>query len=395
MNIVHLTASTFHGGPERQMLGLARGLPEEVHTVFASFPEGGRCRPFLAAGRQQGFETVALQHDSPRFRKSVAEVAGVLERAGAHVLLCHGYKANLLGRAAARRHGIPAVAVSRGWTGESWRVRLYERVDRLHLRFMDHVVAVSEAQAARVRRTGVRAEKLTVIHNAIDPERFVDPDPRYRAKLEKFFRAPRRHIVAAAGRLSPEKGFDVFLTAAARVLEAQPEVGFVLFGHGALRPMLQQQVAMLGLGGAVVLAGFRNDLDRFLPHLDLFVLPSYTEGLPNVVLEACAAGVPVVATEVGGTPEVIEDGSSGLLVPPGDPDALANRILEALECEERLRDLGFMGRQRVLEKFSFPAQVQGYLDLFDRLLPAPAEESEPAPAATDEDVIAAEPTCEH
>ncbi|MFO0930452.1 MAG: glycosyltransferase [Gemmataceae bacterium] len=381
MNIVHLTASTFHGGPERQMLGLARHLREYARTIFLSFPEHGRCRAFLAAVRQQGFEAVALTKDTPHFRASVREITERLKAAEADVLLCHGYKANLLGRMAARRCGIPAVAVSRGWTGESFRVRLYERLDRFHLRFMDRVVAVSEAQADKVCKTGVRPDRVRVICNAIDPDRFLDPDPRYRAKLERYFRHPPSRIVVAAGRLSPEKGFDVLISAAARVLEAVEDVGFVIFGHGDLKPALLQQIAMLGLHGHVVLGGFRNDLDRFIPQADLFVLPSYTEGLPNVVLEACAAGVPVVATDVGGTPEIIDDGTSGLLVPPGDPDTLADRLLEALECEDHLRDLGFNGRQRVLEQFSFSAQVDRYLELFNELLPAGADDKAAADAA--------------
>src|SRR5919108_523234 len=102
-----------------------------------------------------------------------------------------------------------------------------------------------------------------------------------------------------------------------------PPVGFVLFGEGPCRTELLHKVNAAGLAGSFVLAGFRADLDRFLSQLDLLVLPSHTEGLPNVVLEACAAGTPVVATAVGGTPEVIEDGLSGLLAPPGDPEALA------------------------------------------------------------------------
>lgn len=398
MNVVHLTASTFHGGPERQMLGLARGLMDDVRTTFVSFPEQGRCRSFLAMARQQGFETVTLQRDTPRFRQSIREITEVLEQLSADLLLCHGYKASLLGRPAARRVGIPAVAVSRGWTAENWRVRLYEWIDRLHLRFMDQVVAVSQAQAEKVLRAGVSRDKVRVIPNAIDPERFVDPDPRYRIKLEKLFRTPKSHLIATAGRLSPEKGFDVFIAAAARVLEAQPDVGFVIFGHGSLKPMLQQQITFQGLGSSVVLGGFRNDLDRFLPQLDLFVLPSHTEGLPNVVLEACAAGVPVVATEVGGTPEIIEEGVSGLLCPPGDADALAARILEAIEDEEKLREMGFQGRQRVLEQFTFSSQVQEYRKLFASLLPkedaTTSPETSPPSRRNAEPEVSVEPTCE-
>ncbi|HZY90770.1 MAG TPA: glycosyltransferase, partial [Gemmataceae bacterium] len=320
--------------------------------------------------------------DTPRLRAAVAEVAGQLERLGADVLLCHGYKASILGRLAARRRRLPVVAVSRGWTGECLKVRLYERLDRLHLRWMDRVVSVSEAQAAKVRRCRVKPQCLRVIHNAIDPERFTEPDPVYRAKLARYFRQPRSCIVGAAGRLSPEKGFEVLVTAAERVLRRDPSIGFVLFGDGPCRERLARQIKAAGLGGAFVLSGFRADLDRFLPHLDVLALPSYTEGLPNVVLEACAAAVPVVATAAGGTPEVIEDGLNGYLVPPGDAARLADRIDAVLTAEDRGRTLGFEGRQRVLERFTFAAQARDYLDLFAELCGArPARASAAAPAA--------------
>jgi glycosyltransferase involved in cell wall biosynthesis len=387
MNIVHLTASTFHGGPERQMLGLARALGDDAQTTFLSFAEGGRCRAFVGVCRQQGFDAIGLTNDTPRLGAAIREIAEQLERTQAGVLLCHGYKANILGRPAARRCGIPAVAVARGWTGETFRVRWYERLDRLHLRFMDHVVAVSAAQAEKVRRTGVPVERTTTIPNAIDPERFVDLDPRFRGKLERLFRTPRTRIIGAAGRLSPEKGFDVLVDAAAQVLDIDPNLGFVIFGEGPCKHALQEQINALGMAGLVVLAGFRNDLDRFIPQLDLFVLPSHTEGLPNVVLEACAAGVPVAATAVGGTPEVIEDGVSGFLTPPGNSEQLAACIDEALENEERLREVAFQGRQRVLESFTFSAQRERYLELFSRLL------GTKAPAPGKQATLDAEPTC--
>jgi glycosyltransferase involved in cell wall biosynthesis len=413
MNIVHLTASTFHGGPERQMLGLAHALPEMDQTIFLSFAEGGRCRQFLSTARHHGFEAAGLIHDTPRLWSAVREIADHLGRVDADILFCHGYKANLLGRVAARRHKVPAVAVARGWTGESFRVRFYERLDRLHLRCMDHVVCVSEAQAARVRRAGVPAARTSVIHNAIDPARFQEPDARYRAKLLRYFRQPRTHIIAAAGRLSPEKGFGVLVKAAERVLRVHPSAGFVLFGDGPERARLQQQINSLGLGHAFILAGLRADLDRFLPHFDLMVLPSYTEGLPNVVLEAFAAGVPVVATAVGGTPEVVEDGVSGYLVPPGNADNLADRIEELLTVPEVLPEMGRMGRLQVQEKFGFATQARLYRQLLERLCPAVAQSEadaaeqaaqdteSPVKTATmpmidaEDDLFEMEPTCNH
>src|SRR5262249_27491450 len=119
--VVHLTASTFLGGPERQMLGLANALSAEYRTAFVLFPEGGRCRPFVGEVGHQGFEAAAPTHDTPWVRAAVRELVGRLGVLGADMLCCHGYKANLLGRPAARRAGIPAVAVSRGWTGESFK----------------------------------------------------------------------------------------------------------------------------------------------------------------------------------------------------------------------------------------------------------------------------------
>jgi glycosyltransferase involved in cell wall biosynthesis len=369
MRIVHLTASTFLGGPERQMLGLAEALRPDDDSLFLSFAEGGRCRDFLAAARQQGFEASALHNDTPHFRAAIAEVADHLERFQADVLLCHGYKSDLLGRRAARRQKLPVAAVSRGWTGESLKVRLYEAVDCFCLRWMDRVVSVSTAQASKVLRTGVKPGRVHVIPNAIDSARFAAPNPIYRDKLVCLFRTPPARIIGAAGRLSPEKGFDVLADAAAIVLRHDPSIGFVLFGEGSGRPALMKQLQASNIAVRFVLAGFRNDLDHFIPFFDLLALPSYTEGLPNVVLEAFAAGVPVVGTAVGGTPEVVDDGVTGYLVPPGDPQALADRLLMALASEARRRAMGLRGRQRMLQDFTFAAQAKQYTDLFEQLCP--------------------------
>lgn len=365
--ILHLTASTFFGGPERQMLGLARALSGEHRSVFLSFAEGGRCQAFLEEARQQGFEAEALGHDTPHLGRALRELAGQLQGLSTGVLCCHGYKAGLVGRPAARRAGVAVVAVSRGWTGENLKVRMYEALDRLSLRWMDRVVCVSEGQAAKVRRAGVRPDRVVVIPNSIDAGRFDAPDPTGRAELLGLFSAPVIRVVGAAGRLSPEKGFEVLVEAAAIVARSDPSVGFALFGEGVLRDALARRVAAAGLGSRFALAGFRGDLDRLVPHLDLLAQSSFTEGMPNVVLEACAAGVPVVATAVGGTPEIVRVGRSGLLVPPGDPDALACGILDVLGREDAGAGLGAAGRRAICERFTFAAQAEGYRRLFVEL----------------------------
>ena len=373
MHVVHLTASTFHGGPERQMLGLADALPPDCRTTFVGFREGGRGAEFLSVVRDRGYDAVGLAHDTPHLRAAVRELAGVLRDRRADVVLCHGYKANLLGRPAARRAGVPAVAVSRGWTGENRKVRVYEAADRLHLRLMAHVVAVSAGQAAKVRRCGVPGRRLSVIRNSARLAAFADPDPAARTDLRALFPAatPVSHVVVAAGRLSPEKGFAVLADAAAAVLRDCPSAGFVLFGDGAGRAALGEQITRLGLAGRFLLPGFTRDLDRLLAGADLLVIPSYTEGLPNVALEAGAAGVPVVATAVGGNPEVVADGETGLIVPPGRPDDLAAGIVALLRDDGVRRRMGDAARRRMRAEWTFAAQAGAYLRLFAALRPAP------------------------
>jgi glycosyltransferase involved in cell wall biosynthesis len=375
MIITHLTSSTFFGGPERQMLGLAHRLVPAYRSVFLSFAEKGRCRDFISEVRRQGFDGWELSHDSPRFWAAFREIQGWLQETRAGALCCHGYKANLLGRKAAQRLNIPAIGVSRGWTGENLKVRFYESVDRYFLRRMDRVVCVSASQAVKVRQAGVAAEKMTIIRNAIDAGRFARPDQAYRSKLEGFFtarngtRSVPTTIVGAAGRLSPEKGFSVLIEAARLIVRSQNDgtVGFILFGDGPLRRDLRRQIDAAGLGESFVLPGFRDDLDGFLPFFDILVVPSFTEGLPNVILEALASGVPVIGTDVGGTPELLENETNGLLVSPGDSRALARCLANLLSSTTRRLAMSEQGRQRVLRHFTFEAQASAYRRLFAEL----------------------------
>jgi glycosyltransferase involved in cell wall biosynthesis len=361
------------------MLGLAESLPEEYRSTFISFSESGLCRSFVDRVRQAGFECVALAHDTPRLFSALRELVRTLRRHDTDVLCCHGYKANLLGLFAARWLGIPAIAVSRGWTGETFRIRIYEVIDRRVIRSMNRIVCVSAAQARKVQSAGVRSDRIEVIHNAIGRQRFAtpEPDPEARNVLLGMFAQRPSIVIGAAGRLSPEKGFDVLVEAAGRLLKPVCEmapgangqlIGFVLFGDGQLRDALAQKIAALGIGGRFVLAGFRADFDRFMPHFDLFVQSSLTEGLPNVILEAQAAGVPVVATAVGGTPEIIDDCCTGWLVAAGDAGKLAGKIQSALADPEARRRCSRAAIENVRDRFSFASQAEAYARLWDSLV---------------------------
>jgi glycosyltransferase involved in cell wall biosynthesis len=283
------------------------------------------------------------------------------------LLFCHGYKAGLLGRIAARRQRLPVVGVSRGWTYENLKVNVYEFLDRLNLRLMDHVVCVSQAQARKVMRCGVPSRLVSVIPDSVDVKRFGRAAIGARTRVLQFFETPPRWIVGAIGRLSPEKGFDDFVRAARAISAEIENVGFLIIGEGKTRSALERLIAELGMRGRVVLTGFRNDIDELLPALDVMVQSSHTEGMPNVVLEACAACVPVVATRVGGTSEIILDGQTGRLVPPGEPEMVAAAVRDALHDYGLHVGLAIEGRSRVESSFTFDAQAEAYSALVEAL----------------------------
>ena len=353
MKIVHLMASPFYGGPERQILGLARHLPAECETNFLTFAEGGKSQALVAEVRAAGFEIDVLAHNFPHVGRCVSEIAGRLRELRADVLVTSGYKPDILGWRAARLVGIPIVVVSHGWTGATWKVRVYERLDRwVHAR-AEAVVSVSEGQAAKVRAAGVRDERNHVIPNAIGDDAFAAPNPADRGALVGMFAHQPSRIVGAAGRLSPEKGFDVLIDAAAELCAKRSDVGVVIFGDGPLRGDLERRIAKHGLDGRVILAGYRRDVARFVPHFDVGVLPSFTEGLPVTLLEMAAAGIAIVGSRVGGIPEVLVDGGTGLLVTPGRPTELADGIRRLLGDATLRRRLGDAVRERVRSHHSF------------------------------------------
>jgi glycosyltransferase involved in cell wall biosynthesis len=364
--VVHLVASPFVGGPERQMLGLATAQRGAERTIFVGFPEG---RAFHDRLRERGVESELLACTGRPLRTAIREVDGALRRLRPDVVITHGYKPDLIGLLAARRAGVPQIAVAHGWTGASLRVRVNEAVDKLVMRGARRVVAVSQRQGERVQEAGIRADRVVVIRNAIDPSRFAPADPAVRRELEALFPSRPQHVVIAAGRLSPEKGFADLVAAARKVVDRLPGVGFLLVGEGPLRADLAAAIRAAGLQDRFVLAGFRDDVDRLLPAADLFVQSSHTEGMPNVVLEAGACAVPIVATDVGGTREILEEGRGGYLVPPREPERLAARVVELLSDPDGARRMGQEARRRIQAEFTFAAKASAYRRMFEECLP--------------------------
>lgn len=376
-HLLHLTASPCYGGPERGIIATIANVPNAIHHV-ATFAECGASRPFVAELSQRGIDVHTIHREMPHLLAATRDLIALMRQNKIDLLFANGHKSRVVGYVAAQWTRTPIVGVSRGWTWQDWKTSLYERFDQWMHRRMDAIVCVSHGQAEKVARCGVAPSRIHVIHNAIDQRRFETPDPHAREYLAQLFRnCTPRWLLGAAGRLSPEKGFDLLIEAVRQVRADGLDIGLVLFGDGVLRESLAEQVAQCGLGAAVVLPGFSDRIDATLHALDAFVQSSHTEGLPNVLLEAMSAGLPIVATSVGGTPEIIADHATGLLVPPGDARLLAAAISQLFDDRNEssataattLRgELALAARHRVATEFTVEAMGRRYAELIDTIL---------------------------
>lgn len=363
INVLHLRASNFFGGPEKQILEHFQHNDEgRFNFVLGFFRENDQPNELLDKAREIGIKTISINSYSPFDLRMVLELVRVIKDNNIHILCTHGYKPNVVGRMASWIIGIPEIAISRGWTGENWKIKLYEKLDKLFLRFADHVVTVSEGQREKVLKLGVKANNLSVIYNGINLNNVKNGSVNsIRTELSIN---DNLVIVVSAGRLSPEKNFTGLIDAAKVVMAKDNNIRFVVFGEGTLRKELEKKIRDGNLEGMFFLPGFRKDFFSLLGETDIFVLPSFTEGLSNVILEAYAQRKPVVATRVGGNPEIVQDGKSGFLVSPHDTEKMAEYILRLAQDSKLREEMGAKGYEYVKEHFSFDIQTRKYEALY-------------------------------
>jgi glycosyltransferase involved in cell wall biosynthesis len=280
------------------------------------------------------------------------------------------------GRLAAWRAGLPVVASALHSTG--WPDGI-GRLNRRLTRITDAFIGVAPSHGQHlVRREGFPAEKVYVIPNGVDVERFRPQGDAQRLKQQLGIQAtaPVLGIVAA---LRPEKNHELFLRAAQQVLGGRPEARFVIVGDGPERGRLEQLAAELGISRSVHFLGTRPDVHQLLSILDVFVLTSHIEANPVSILEAMAAGKPVIATRVGSIPDSVGEGTTGFLVAPGDAFQLANRMISLIDNPAVASRMGQAGRDRVVQHWSLEAMVSGYEELITAIYRRKA--GDPPPAA--------------
>jgi glycosyltransferase involved in cell wall biosynthesis len=386
--VFHLLTSFYCGGTERQAAELLNRLDLTRYDVR------------LAVLKHEGmlYEQIAERFPVvPEFRftgfynanacRQYLRLRDLLRRERIDLVHAHDFYAGVLGVIAGRLAGVRVLASQRHLVLSDRRI--HEWGQRFINRFAHKVLVNSEAIKERILATsGIPAEKIIVIRNGFIPGKDETdiachngdrqsgevagngkPPPAREEICRELGLDRDVKLVGMVGRLEPVKGHRFFVEAAARVAREHPNVHFLLVGDGQLKNEIQQQAANLGVAERLHLLGYREDATRIVAAFDLSVLASLHEGLPNTVLEAMAAGVPVVATAVGGAKELVIEGETGYLAPPADADTLARRISWALAHEEERMRFAASARESVRSNYGMSRMVSEVERLYDQLVP--------------------------
>ncbi|WP_441291320.1 glycosyltransferase [Sorangium sp. KYC3313] len=362
--IAHVVSSFQTGGAEQVVVDLAASQRAAGHDVLAvaiaEDPDGPRAEQL----RRRGVE-VHLVPKCPGFDAALtARLAALFATKGVTLVHAHNHLSLVYAAPAGWLHRVPVIhtkhGVSQDMQGRSWLLRAASA-------FVDAHVAVSQPTAAVVLgRREVDPPKLHVVVNGIDLSRFA-PDPAARARVRADLAIPRdAWVVGSVGRLSPVKNHALLVRAAATSLPRNGRV--LLVGEGAERGRLDALARELGVSERVLFTGERHDVPALLAAFDVFALPSLSEGLPLALLEAMTAGLPVVATDVGGVSTVLVHGETGFLVPSDEVTPLAARLSELHANPARAAQMGRSGRRLALRRYSAIQMAERYMELYARLL---------------------------
>lgn len=356
------------GGAERQVVDLALALRRGGYEVTVACSIAG---DLSGALEEAGIPFRPLLNRLAKRRLSPAyawRLRRLLRRERFDLVHAHIYASVVAAAIATLETEVPLVITEH--TEASWQLWRARWVSRWVYRRVERIIAVSSPIRRRlIERDGVHPDLITIVPNAVAPPPEPPPDspPPLPAEL--------RPLVGAIARLQPEKGVANFLKAAAHVAPRFPEAHFVIAGDGPLRQDLIALAENLGLGDRVHFLGFRSDASALMRSLDVLVVPSLTEGSPLVTLEAMAAGIPVVASAVGGIPDQVRHYREGLLVPAGDAGAMGDAILALLRNPDRARRLGEAGRRRATSEFGHAAMVRRIEGVYSEVLGHPAAQS--------------------
>jgi glycosyltransferase involved in cell wall biosynthesis len=339
-----------------------------IDPLVVNFRYPGRTGEFSSQARAQGTTVMEVEQQSRLDWTFLSDIVASATRHGVNLVQSHSFKATLTAFMICRRARWPWVAFAHGYTWDRWRARLYNRAEQQIMRRPDHVCAVAESVANILRRAGRRGP-ISIVPNAIEAAA-TPPSVDERSELRRSFGlAPNEFVIACIARLSREKGVDVLLSAAREFAVESPEVRILIAGDGPEALALRHQGSQPALAGHVRFLGRIMRPQELMAAADLVVLPSRSEGLPNVALESYEVGTPVLATNVGAVTQVILNGKTGWVVKPDSVTALLTGLRQAAQERADYIRFGMAGREWVLDRFSIARRMTALAMVYASLLP--------------------------
>jgi glycosyltransferase involved in cell wall biosynthesis len=359
IRVLTLIESNTVTGPSRVLLDFASqegsaepGLPAVDVTVL-TFRRGAGESALAAAAERAGVPVIVIPERKrwdwrviPQMRRAVSEFRP-------DILESRNVKSHLFIRATGLHKQFPWVAWNHGYTSKGRLDRAYNHIDRWSLGGAFRVMTVCQPFAAAIRRLGVPKEKISILHNFVKP--YVAPSTEEVQRLRESLKLHDERVLLTVGRMSLEKG-HTYLVDALGLLQRSPELPktrLLLVGDGPEQENLRRQAERLDVADNITMTGFERNVAPYYALADIFVLPSLSEGSPNVVLEAMSAGLPIAATTVGGVPEILENDKTGLLMPPASPDAMAAALRTLLMDEDLRHRLGSEARREVESSYTY------------------------------------------
>ncbi|HBV96280.1 MAG: glycosyl transferase [Peptococcaceae bacterium BICA1-7] len=369
LRVLHVIGGGEFGGAERHILNLAAAMKKDMVEVFVCclFAD-----PFVKVAREAGIRA----HSIPMRHKMdfgiVTKLRDLIIEEKIDIVHTHGVRANLVGRLSARMAGVETVVTTVHSLLAQDYPDLFSRlannfIERASRGLTTHFIAVSGGLQKALVQQGIPERKITVIYNGLNPDLFRIEGAVGRWRQKAGF-SPGVPLVAIVGRLHLVKGHRYFLKAAAEILKERADVHFLVVGCGPERDSLEEFTGKLGISDHVTFTGFISDVSELMPDLNLLIVPSLWEGFGLTALEAMAVGVPVVATSVGGLPEIVDHGTTGLLVPPADEAGLTRGITWMLDHPQEAVEMAAAAKEVVEQKFSASAMARKTEDLYRRLL---------------------------
>lgn len=365
------------GGTRRHMVDLISHLPADRFRVSlaCSTRRDPRFLDDLADMKARGVTVhiVPMRREIRPFSDLAAfvQLRRIIRRGGFDVVHTHSSKAGFLGRLAAASAGVPRIIHTPHtfpfqMDVHGFRRSGYVQLERLAARFTDRLICVCPAQKI-LAQSVIDPARIAVVENGIALRPPRDPAERQRHRLA-WGVAPDQPLVGVVGRFVPQKGYADVVAAAGLVAELRPDARFALVGDGELKTDIEGRIRSRGLQSRVVIVEGREDAPELMPAFDIVALPSLWEGLPYVLLEAMAAGRAVVATRVGGIPDVIDDGRDGVLVPAREPAALAAAIAKLIDNGERRSMMGVEARDKVVARYGLDRMISRIVALYEGTL---------------------------